>query len=106
MTDLLCLKALDEACRDLKEARFRYAEAALALAQARGKLEQVVDKAFEQKRFRPIEALFCEEEAALKVYEEAVAALTRIEERCCILRLALAHERMLMVIGVPRQRFH
>jgi type II secretory pathway component PulK len=106
-TALVCLSALAEAQQNLNRARRRYSEAALALTISREKLEPVVELAFQQQRFGPIEALFREEEAALNVYENAVAELAQAEERYFILRAALANERTLMLMGpVPRQRMH
>lgn len=105
LTCLICLDALAQASQDLKDARCRYAQAALTVV--REKLEQVISRAFAQQSFGPIEALFCEEEAARRAYEEAVAQLTQAEERCLTLRAALASEQALMLMGaLPRQRLH
>ncbi len=105
MTPLVCLNAFIEAGNDLEQARRRYADAALALTISREKLDQVVDHAFEQQSFRPIEALFCEAEAAQAIYQQAVTSLVTIEERWFALRAALAYEQALMSPGpIPRQR--
>jgi hypothetical protein len=104
LTTLVCVAALSEACRDLNHARIRCNEAANVLATAREKLEHVLDRAYQQKSFRPIEALFCEEEAALAVYEEAVARLAEAEGRWCALRAALAYEKEAMVAGTRSHR--
>jgi hypothetical protein len=107
VTALVCLSAFAEAQRDLDRARSRVAEAALALAKCRHKLDQVVDHAFAEQKFSPIEALFCEEEAARKVYKQAAKRLVRSEERWFALRVALATEQEQEQSGpVPRQRLN
>ena len=107
MIGLVCWDAHDRARRDLTEARRRYARAMLALTAAREKLEPVVEQAFAQQRFSPIEDLFREEEAALKVYEAAVAQLVEAEGRYFSLSAALAYEQELALKGpLPRQRLH
>ncbi|MBM6584112.1 hypothetical protein ILT44_28340 [Microvirga sp. BT689] len=74
---------------------------------AREKLDQVVDTAFEQQSFSPIEALFREEEAALKIYQQASGSLVTIEARWFALRAALAHEQEVMMLGgLPHHRLH
>jgi hypothetical protein len=105
LSTLVCLAALSDACRDLDHARIRCNEAANVLATAREKLEHVLERAFQQQSFRPIEALFCEEEAALAAYEDAIATLAKAEGRWCALRAALAYEKELMAKGSssPRQ---
>jgi hypothetical protein len=71
------------------------------------KLEQVVEQAFAQQRFSPIEDLFREKEAALKVHESAMAQLVKAEERYFSLRAVLAYERELALKGpLPRKRLH
>jgi hypothetical protein len=104
LTTLVCLAALSEACRDLDHARIRCKEASHSLATAREKLEHVLERAFQQQSFRPIEALFCEEEEALAVYEEAVARLAEAEGRWCALRAALAYEKELMLASTGSRR--
>ncbi len=104
MTTLVCLAALSDACRNLDHARIRCNEAANVLAAAREKLEHVLERAFQQQSFRPIEALFCEEEAALAAYEDAIAKLAAAEGRWCALRAALAYEKELMVTGSGSRR--
>lgn len=107
LTGLVCQDAHDRARQDLDEARHRYTQAALALTIAREKLEPVVEQAFAQQSFSPIEALFCEEEVALKVYDAAVAQLAEAEGRYFSLNAALASERELALAGpLPRQRLH
>ena len=93
VTLLVCLFAFAEAQRDLDRARSRSAEAALALAKCRHKLDQVVDHAFEQQKFSPNEALFCEEEAARRAYKWAAKRLVRSEGRWFALRAALVAEQ-------------
>ena len=107
MPCLICLDALQGASRTLKDVRLVYAQAALDLTVAREKLEPAVEQAFAQQSFGPIEALFREEEAALKVYEQAMAQLAQAEARWLALRAALAYEQTLVLMGsVPRQRMH
>lgn len=96
LTCLVCLDALNEAYRDLESARLEYSKASMALATSREKLDQVVESAFRQQSFRPIEALFCEEEAALADYEKAVAKLAQAEGRWWAMRAALAYEQEMM----------
>jgi hypothetical protein len=96
LTNLVCLEAFNEAYRDLESARLRYSKAANDLAVSREKLDYVVECAYRQQSFGPIEALFTEEEAALAVYEEAVAGLAQAEGRWWALRMALAYEQELM----------
>lgn len=96
LTCLVCLDALNEACRELETARLNCGKASSALATSREKLDQVVESAFRQQSFRPIEALFCEEEAALAHYEKAVADLARAEGRWWAMRAALAYEQEMM----------
>jgi hypothetical protein len=43
--------------------------------------------------------LACKEEAALVAYERAKTQLAHAEERCSALRVALAYEKKLMMIG-------
>jgi len=81
VTLLVCLSAFAEAQRELERARSRAAEAALVLAKCRHKLDQVVDHAFRQQKFSPIEALFCEEEAARRAYKWAAKRLVRSKGR-------------------------
>ena len=104
---LVCLEALREACRDLENARLRSSKAAHALATVREKLDQVVDLAYQQQSFAPSETLLSEEEAALAVYEKAVARLTEAEGRWCALSAALALEKELMLSGqFSRNQLH
>jgi hypothetical protein len=104
LTTLVCLAALSDAYHDLDHARIRCNEASNVLATAREKLEHVLESAYQQQSFRPIEALFCEEEAALAVYEGAVVKLAKAEERWCALRAALAYEKELMIAGDAARR--
>ena len=96
MTCLVCLPALHEARRNLDRARCHYTQAHNALLNSREKLDQVVDQAFQQQSFRPLAALFYEEEAALALCEQAVARLAAAEERWCAVRAALAIEEAMM----------
>jgi hypothetical protein len=66
----------------------------------------VLDDAFREGSFRPIEDLFREEEVALAQYESAAAELTAARERCADLRAALATERELMRQPESRHRLH
>lgn len=101
LTSLVCLEAYNEAYSRLEAARVNYSKAAHALAVSREKLDHVVERAYRQQSFSPIEALFVEEEAALAVYEEAVAELARAEGRWWALRMAFAYEQELMRAGAP-----
>jgi hypothetical protein len=101
LTNLVCLEAYKEAHSRLEAARVRYSRAAHALAVSREKLDHVVECAYRQQSFSPIEALFVEEEAALGIYEEAVAELARAESRWWALRMAFAYEQELMRAGAP-----
>ena len=103
LTDLVCFEALNEASQSLETARRNYSRAAHELAQSREKLDHVVESAYRQQSFRPIEALFVEEEAALAVYEQAVAELAQAEGRWCALRMAFAYEQELMRAGAFAQ---
>lgn len=58
-----------------------------------------MERAYHQQSFSPIEDLFLEEEAALAVYEEAVAELAQAEDRWWSLRMAFAYEQELMRAG-------
>jgi hypothetical protein len=101
LTHLVCLEAYNEASSRLEAARVRYSRAAHALAVSREKLDHVVERAYQQQSFSPIEALFVEEEAALAVYEDAVAELASAEDRWWALRMAFAYEQELMRAGEP-----
>ncbi len=103
LTHLVCLEALNEASRRLEIARASYSRAAHELAVSREKLDHVVERAYQEQSFRPIEALFVEEEAALAVYEQAVAELARAEGRWWALRMAFAYEQELMRAGAFAQ---
>ncbi|RDI58523.1 hypothetical protein DES45_10544 [Microvirga subterranea] len=104
LTHLVCLDAYNEASSRLESARVRYTKAARALAVSREKLDHVVERAYQQQSFSPIEDLFVEEEAALAVYEEAVAELARAEGRWWSLRMAFAYEQEQMRAGNPPER--
>jgi antitoxin (DNA-binding transcriptional repressor) of toxin-antitoxin stability system len=104
---LVCAAPLGEAERELDRARQQYAQAALALTVSRERLERVVAPAYERQNSGLIDALFRGEEAALAVYEEAVATLVQAERRCSALRAALAQEWELMLAGpLPRRRLN
>ncbi len=106
-TSLVCLPALAEARSDLDRARRKFAEAALSLAVCRERLDEVVDRAFEQRKFGPIEAFFQEEEAARTAYEWAAKRLASSEARWFALRAALANEQALAALGpVPRHQLN
>jgi hypothetical protein len=73
----------------------------------RESLEQVLDHAYREQSFGPLDHLFTKEEAALALYEQAAAKLTEAEERWCALRVALAYERDLMQEGqLSRKRWN
>jgi hypothetical protein len=93
MTNLVCLDALHEAYDELEQARLNCREAAHALATIRGTLDQALDLAYQQQSFGPLNKLFDEEEAALAVYEQAVAKVGEAEGRWFALSVALAYDR-------------
>jgi len=99
VTHLVCLDVYNEASNRLEAARKNYTRAAHALAVSREKLDHVVELAYQQQSFSPIEDLFVEEEAALAVYEAAVAELTDAEARWWAMRMAFAYEQELMRSG-------
>jgi hypothetical protein len=106
-TCLVCLDALHQADRDREEARQRCGNAAAILMMCRNKLDQAVEQAYSQQSFRPIMDLACKEEAALAAYERAKTQLAHAEERCSVLRVALAYEKKLMMAGpLPRKRLN
>jgi hypothetical protein len=73
----------------------------------RDRLERVLDHAYREQSFGPLDRLFTEEEAALALYGQAAAKLTEAEERWCALRGALAYERELMQEGqLSRKRWN
>ena len=104
MTNLICLEAFREATRELEGAELRCRQAAHDLASIRTKLEQVLDHAYREQSFGPLDHLFSKEEAALVEYEQACSKLTEAEERWCALRVALAYEEKLMRQGHPLRR--
>ncbi|MBL0408013.1 hypothetical protein JKG68_29375 [Microvirga aerilata] len=99
MTHLICLDALHEAYRGLEEARLRCREVAHALATIRETLDQALDLAYQQQSFGPLNNLFDEEEAALAIYEQAVAKVREAEGRWSAVSLALAYERERLTAG-------
>jgi len=101
MTYLVCVDALFDACHDLEEARLKCREAAHALATIRETLEQVLDRAYQQQSFAPLNKLFDEEEAALAVYEQAVAKVHEAEGRWSAMCVALAYEKERMMSAQP-----
>ncbi len=96
VTGLVCFAAFHKASRELERAQLRYRIAIRALTAIRGKLNQVLALAYQQEAFGSLNTLFDEEEAALAIYERAVAKLTKAEERWCALRVALVYEKELM----------
>ncbi|MBL0407948.1 hypothetical protein JKG68_29040 [Microvirga aerilata] len=104
MTYSVCIKALYKAYRALEEARGSYREAAHALAIIRETLDQRLDLACQQHSFGPLNTLFDEEEAALEVYEQAVAKVGEAEGRWSALSVALAYEKeRMMAAQLPRR---
>ncbi|EIM30223.1 hypothetical protein [Microvirga lotononidis] len=103
---LVTLGLVAEAAADLDRARCRCTQAREILTGVRERLDRVLDDAFREGSFRPIEDLFREEEAALARYEEAAARLAAARERCAGLRVALATERELMRQLDPGHRPH
>ncbi len=97
---LICLKALNQARRDLERARRGYAAAALALNTAHERLVHAITHAAGPS-VSPCDALECEQAAAEAVNERAIAGLTEAEERWFALRAALAEEEMMAVMGPP-----
>jgi hypothetical protein len=93
VTRLVCFGAFRQATCELEKAQLRYRVAAHNLAAVRETLSQVLDTAYQQQSFGPLNTLFDQEEAALTVYERAVDNLAQAEERWCALRVAMAYER-------------
>jgi hypothetical protein len=70
-------------------------------------LDGALEEALQRQSFAPLEHLFRAEEAAMAACEELAAKLAAAEERCSLLRVALAHERDLAAAGpIPRHRLH
>lgn len=99
MTYPICLNALHEAYRSLEEARKKSCEAAHALATVRETLSHVLEIAYQQQSFGPLNRLFDEEEIALGVYEQAVARVKAVEERWSAMSLALVYEKERLATG-------
>ena len=99
MTNLVCLNALHEAYCELEETRLRCREATHALATIRETLDQIVDLAYQQQSFGPLNNLFDEEAAALAVHEQAAATVGEAERQWSALSLALAYEKERMMAG-------
>jgi hypothetical protein len=89
----ICLNALHEAHRDLEEARVRCRETAHALATIRETLGQVLEIAYQQQSFGPLNHLFDEEEAALELYGQSITEVREMERRWSAMSLALVHEK-------------
>ena len=104
VTNLICLEAFREATRELAEAQIKYRQAAHHLASIQGELEQLLVHAYREQSFGPLDPLFTKEEGALALYEQAAANLTKVEERWCALRVALAYEEKLMREGQPSRK--
>jgi hypothetical protein len=97
ITYLVCLDALFEACHDLEETRLKCRGDAHALATIREALDQVLDLACQQQSFGPLNKLFDEEEAALAIYEQAVAKVREAEVRWSAMCVAFAYEKERMM---------
>jgi len=95
----ICLNALHEVHRDLEEARVRCRETAHALATIRETLGQVLEIAYRQQSFGPLNDLFDEEEAALELYEQSVAEMKKMERRWSAMSLAFVHEKERLAKG-------
>ena len=107
VTYSVCIQALHEAYRELEDARGRRCEAAHALATIRESLDQRLDLAYQQQSFSPLNNLFDEEEAALAIYEQAVARVGEAEGRWSALSVALAYEKQrMMAAQLPRSRMN
>ena len=107
VTNFVCLDALHEAYNDLEEAQLKCRTAAHVLATIRGTLDQALDLAYEQQSFGPLNNLFDEEEAALLIYERAVAKVSEAEGRWCALSVALVYEKERMMAGpLPHSRMN
>jgi hypothetical protein len=107
VTYLVCLVALHEASREFEEMRLKYRQDAHALATIRETLDQVLEIAYQQQSFGPLTSLFDQEEAALAVYEQAVANVRDAETRWAALSLAMAHERERLTAGqLPPNRIN
>jgi hypothetical protein len=98
MTHSICLNALHEAYRELEQVRLRCREAAHALAAIRETLDQMLELAYQQQSFGPLNNLF-DEEAALAVYELSVAEVREMEGRLSAVSLALVYEKERMLAG-------
>jgi hypothetical protein len=106
ISSLITPGLLAEAAADLDRTRCQCTHARERLTAIRERLERVLDDAFREGSFRPIEDLFREEEAALARYEDAAARLAAAREHCAGLRAALAIERELMRQPGQRHRTH
>jgi hypothetical protein len=102
MTSLICLDALHDACRELKQAWRNWREAADAPATIRKGLGQAVELAYQQQSFGPLGTFFDEEETALALYERAVSRLAEAEERWFAVSAALAYEKEQMLVEQTR----
>jgi hypothetical protein len=103
----VCLKALHRAYRDLEEAQARCREAAHALATVRETLDQVLNVAYQQQSFGPLNDLFDQEEAALAVYQLSVSEVRKMEGRWLAVSFALACEEERMMAGhLPSSRMN
>lgn len=106
LTTLVTPDILAEAAAELDGARCRCTHAREILTGVRERIDRVLDDAFREGSFHPIEDLFREEEAARARYEAAVARLAVARERWAGLRVALATERELMRQPGPYPRLH
>lgn len=69
-------------------------------------LDGALKEALQRQSFAPLEHLFRAEEAAMAACER-LAALAAAEQRCVLLRVALAHERDLAASGpIAWNRLH
>ncbi|EIM25379.1 hypothetical protein [Microvirga lotononidis] len=70
-------------------------------------LDGALEEALQRQSFAPLEHLFGAEEAAMAACERLAAALAAAEQRCVLLRVALAHERDLAASGpIAWNRLH
>ena len=107
MTYPVCLDALFEACHDLEEMRLKCRGDAHTLATIREALDQVLDLACQQQSFAPPNKLFDEEEAAVAIYEQAVAKVREAEVRWSALCVAFAYEKeRMMAAQLPRSQMN
>lgn len=104
LSDLVCLEELSDAFTALERARRDCAIARNRLMTVREALDRVLDEAFRQQSFAPLEYLFRREELALDDYQETVRQAARVQQHWGAVLLALAHECDPMRMGAGTDR--